>query len=102
MSRKLKVGGVLHSGLVTSSVLILCISLNCFLSLFWQKDEEGSVKSLPQHKTDSDVWVPDYLTPSWVSLPDDRPVLAIIQPGETAMEALEALCRVSVLKQCEI
>ncbi|CAM4730036.1 unnamed protein product [Leuciscus chuanchicus] len=58
-----------------------------------QKDKEGSVKSLPQHKTDSEVWVPDYLTPSWVSLPDDRPVLAIIQPGETAMEALETLCK---------
>ncbi|XP_056103682.1 rho guanine nucleotide exchange factor TIAM1 isoform X2 [Rhinichthys klamathensis goyatoka] len=57
------------------------------------KDREGSVKSLPQHKTDNEVWVPDYLTPSWVSLPDDRPVLAIIQPGETAMEALETLCR---------
>ncbi|XP_051766868.1 rho guanine nucleotide exchange factor TIAM1 isoform X2 [Ctenopharyngodon idella] len=55
--------------------------------------QKGSVKSLPQHKTDNEVWVPDYLTPSWVSLPDDRPVLAIIQPGETAMEALEALCR---------
>ncbi|KAG1928466.1 T-lymphoma invasion and metastasis-inducing protein [Pimephales promelas] len=58
-----------------------------------QKDQEGSVKSLPQHKTDNEVWVPDYLTPSWVSLPDDRPVLAIIQPGETTMEALESLCR---------
>ncbi|XP_026129442.1 T-lymphoma invasion and metastasis-inducing protein 1-like isoform X1 [Carassius auratus] len=57
------------------------------------KDQEGLVKSLDQHKTDSDVWVPDYLTPSWVSLPDDRPVLAIIQPGDSAMEALEALCR---------
>ncbi|XP_058644973.1 rho guanine nucleotide exchange factor TIAM1 isoform X2 [Onychostoma macrolepis] len=57
------------------------------------KDQEGLVNSLAQHKTDSEVWVPDYLTPSWVSLPDDRPVLAIIQPGETAMEALEALCR---------
>lgn len=62
------------------------------------KDQEGSVKSLPQHKTDSEVWVPDYLTPSWVSLPDDRPVLAIIQPGETAMEALEALCKVHRLE----
>ncbi|KAI2659812.1 Rho guanine nucleotide exchange factor TIAM1 [Labeo rohita] len=58
-----------------------------------QKDEEGLVKSLAQQKTDSEVWVPDYLTPSWVCLPDDRPVLAIIQPGETTMEALEALCR---------
>uniref|UniRef100_A0A8C1I9Z7 TIAM Rac1 associated GEF 1a n=1 Tax=Cyprinus carpio TaxID=7962 RepID=A0A8C1I9Z7_CYPCA len=57
------------------------------------KETLGLVKSLTQHKTDSEVWVPDYLTPSWVSLPDDRPVLAIIQPGETTMEALEALCR---------
>ncbi|XP_073672136.1 rho guanine nucleotide exchange factor TIAM1 isoform X2 [Paramisgurnus dabryanus] len=56
-------------------------------------DQDGSLSSIPQHKTDSDVWVPDYLTPSWVSLPDDRPVLAIIQPDETAMEVLEALCR---------
>ncbi|XP_043106600.1 rho guanine nucleotide exchange factor TIAM1 isoform X2 [Puntigrus tetrazona] len=56
--------------------------------------QEVLVKSLAQHKTDSEVWVPDCLTPSWVSLPDDRPVLATIQPGETAMEALEALCRV--------
>uniref|UniRef100_A0A671PFU0 T-lymphoma invasion and metastasis-inducing protein 1-like n=1 Tax=Sinocyclocheilus anshuiensis TaxID=1608454 RepID=A0A671PFU0_9TELE len=56
-------------------------------------NQEGLVKSLTQHKTDSEVWVPVYLTPSWVSLPDDRPVLAIIQPGETTMEALEALCK---------
>ncbi|XP_051973371.1 rho guanine nucleotide exchange factor TIAM1-like [Xyrauchen texanus] len=62
------------------------------------KEPEVSVKSLPQHKTDNEVWVPDYLTPSWVSLPDDRPVLAIIQPGKTAMEALEALCRVYKLE----
>ncbi|KAI7793245.1 putative T-lymphoma invasion and metastasis-inducing protein 1, partial [Triplophysa rosa] len=64
-----------------------------FKSGSFLKDEDGSVKSLPQHKPDSEVWVPDYLTPSWVSLADDRPVLAIIQPGETAMEALEALCK---------
>ncbi|XP_073685542.1 rho guanine nucleotide exchange factor TIAM1 isoform X1 [Garra rufa] len=57
------------------------------------KEQEGLVKSLTEHKTDTEVWVPDYLTPSWVSLPDDRPVLAVIQPGETTMEALEALCK---------
>uniref|UniRef100_A0A673HYQ2 T-lymphoma invasion and metastasis-inducing protein 1-like n=1 Tax=Sinocyclocheilus rhinocerous TaxID=307959 RepID=A0A673HYQ2_9TELE len=61
--------------------------------MFEDTNQEGLVKSLTQHKTDSEVWVPDYLTPSWVSLPDDRPVLAIIQPGETTMEALEALCK---------
>ncbi|TRY83145.1 hypothetical protein DNTS_020657 [Danionella cerebrum] len=55
--------------------------------------KEASV-ILPQHKAESEVWIPDYHSPSWVSLPDDRPVLAIIHPGETAMEALEALCKV--------
>uniref|UniRef100_A0A8C4HIS0 T-lymphoma invasion and metastasis-inducing protein 1 n=1 Tax=Dicentrarchus labrax TaxID=13489 RepID=A0A8C4HIS0_DICLA len=50
------------------------------------KEREGSVKSIPQQNVDSDIWVPDYLTPSWVCLPNNQPVLAIIQPGETALE----------------
>uniref|UniRef100_A0A8K9WXL2 TIAM Rac1 associated GEF 1b n=1 Tax=Oncorhynchus mykiss TaxID=8022 RepID=A0A8K9WXL2_ONCMY len=67
---------------------------NVFLSL--QKSHEG--KSLPQvnsdsHMTDSDIWVPDHLTPSWVCLPNDQPVLAIIQPGESALYALETICK---------
>ncbi|XP_066507140.1 rho guanine nucleotide exchange factor TIAM1 isoform X1 [Hoplias malabaricus] len=57
------------------------------------KDQTGSLKNLPQHNADSEVWLPDYLTPSWVTLPNDQPVLAIIQPGETTMEALEAVCK---------
>uniref|UniRef100_A0AAY4DD54 TIAM Rac1 associated GEF 1 n=1 Tax=Denticeps clupeoides TaxID=299321 RepID=A0AAY4DD54_9TELE len=56
-------------------------------------EADGSGKGLPQHNVDSEVWVPDYLTPSWVSLPSDRPVLAIIQPGETALDALESVCK---------
>ncbi|XP_042153654.1 rho guanine nucleotide exchange factor TIAM1 isoform X2 [Oncorhynchus tshawytscha] len=60
------------------------------------KSHEG--KSLPQvnsdsHMTDSDIWVPDHLTPSWVCLPNDQPVLAIIQPGESALYALETICK---------
>ncbi|XP_018546663.1 rho guanine nucleotide exchange factor TIAM1 isoform X1 [Lates calcarifer] len=57
------------------------------------KEREGSVKSLPQQNVDSDIWVPDYLTPSWVCLPNNQPVLAIIQPGETVLEVLSANCK---------
>uniref|UniRef100_A0A7N9AXJ7 TIAM Rac1 associated GEF 1a n=1 Tax=Mastacembelus armatus TaxID=205130 RepID=A0A7N9AXJ7_9TELE len=57
------------------------------------KDREGSVKSVPQQNVDSDIWVPDYLTPSWVCLPSNQPVLAIIQPGETALEVLNTVCK---------
>ncbi|XP_036380069.1 T-lymphoma invasion and metastasis-inducing protein 1 isoform X1 [Megalops cyprinoides] len=57
------------------------------------KEKEGSVKSIPHHNADSDIWVPDYLTPSWVCLPNDQPVLAIIQPGETALDTLESVCK---------
>ncbi|XP_074466026.1 rho guanine nucleotide exchange factor TIAM1 isoform X1 [Sebastes fasciatus] len=57
------------------------------------KEREGSVKSLPQQNVDSDIWVPDYLTPSWVCLPNNQPVLAIIQPGETALEVLSTVCK---------
>lgn len=53
------------------------------------------MRSLPQHAADSDVWVTEYLTPSWVILPNDQPVLAIIQPGEMTLEALESVCKVN-------
>lgn len=52
------------------------------------------MKSLPQQNVDSDIWVPEYLTPSWVCLPNNQPVLAVIQPGETALEVLSATCKV--------
>lgn len=52
------------------------------------------MKSLPQQNVDSDIWVPDYLAPSWVCLPNNQPVLAVIQPGETALEVLSTTCKV--------
>ncbi|KAM9319169.1 rho guanine nucleotide exchange factor TIAM1-like isoform 2-T2 [Pholidichthys leucotaenia] len=55
--------------------------------------EEGTVKSLPRPSTESDIWVPDHLTPSWVCLPNDQPVLTIIQPGESALCVLESICK---------
>ncbi|KAM6931984.1 rho guanine nucleotide exchange factor TIAM1-like [Lycodopsis pacificus] len=57
------------------------------------KSEDGTVKSLPQPSTESDIWVPDHLTPSWVCLPNDQPVLTIIQPGESALCVLETICK---------
>ncbi|XP_039634000.1 T-lymphoma invasion and metastasis-inducing protein 1 isoform X1 [Perca fluviatilis] len=58
-----------------------------------RKGEEGCVKSLPRPSTESDIWVPDHLTPSWVCLPNDQPVLTIIQPGESALCVLETICK---------
>ncbi|XP_061575707.1 rho guanine nucleotide exchange factor TIAM1 isoform X1 [Cololabis saira] len=57
------------------------------------KSEEGAVKSLPRPNAESDIWVPDHLTPSWVCLPNDQPVLTIIQPGESALWVLESICK---------
>uniref|UniRef100_A0A8C6M2D3 TIAM Rac1 associated GEF 1 n=1 Tax=Nothobranchius furzeri TaxID=105023 RepID=A0A8C6M2D3_NOTFU len=57
------------------------------------KCEEGAVKSLSQPNTESDIWVPDHLTPSWVCLPNDQPVLTTIQPGESALCVLESICK---------
>uniref|UniRef100_A0A8D2ZQJ9 TIAM Rac1 associated GEF 1 n=1 Tax=Scophthalmus maximus TaxID=52904 RepID=A0A8D2ZQJ9_SCOMX len=57
------------------------------------KSEAGTVKSLPRPSTESDIWVPDHLTPSWVCLPNDQPVLTIIQPGESALCVLETICK---------
>ncbi|CAL8351656.1 unnamed protein product [Lota lota] len=57
------------------------------------RSEEGGVRSLPRPSTDGDIWVPDHLTPSWVCLPNDQPVLTTIQPGESALCALEAICK---------
>uniref|UniRef100_A0A3P9I9Y7 TIAM Rac1 associated GEF 1a n=1 Tax=Oryzias latipes TaxID=8090 RepID=A0A3P9I9Y7_ORYLA len=54
---------------------------------------EDSTKSLPQQNTDNDIWVPDYLRPSWVCLPNNQPVLAIVQPGETTLDVLSSVCK---------
>ncbi|XP_039889134.1 T-lymphoma invasion and metastasis-inducing protein 1-like isoform X1 [Simochromis diagramma] len=57
------------------------------------KEREASVKSLPQQNVDSDIWVPEYLKPSWVCLPNNQPILAVIQPGETTLEVLNTVCK---------
>lgn len=63
--------------------------------MFQQKELEGVEKSpLP---ADSEVWVPGYLTPSWVCLPNEKPVLAVIDPGQTALYTLETVCKVRLV-----
>uniref|UniRef100_A0A3P8TYC7 TIAM Rac1 associated GEF 1 n=1 Tax=Amphiprion percula TaxID=161767 RepID=A0A3P8TYC7_AMPPE len=63
--------------------------------MFEDSASEKSVRALPlpQQNVDSDIWVPDYLKPSWVCLPNNQPVLAIVQPGETALEVLSSICQ---------
>uniref|UniRef100_A0A3B5LY02 Uncharacterized protein n=1 Tax=Xiphophorus couchianus TaxID=32473 RepID=A0A3B5LY02_9TELE len=58
------------------------------------KKTEDSMKTVPQQSVDSDIWVPDYLKPSWVCLPNNQPVLAIVQPGETTVDVLSSVCKV--------
>ncbi|XP_018619656.2 T-lymphoma invasion and metastasis-inducing protein 1-like isoform X3 [Scleropages formosus] len=57
------------------------------------KENERPVKSIHKSNTESDVWVPHYLTPSWVCLPNDKPVLAIVQPGDSTLDVLESICK---------
>ncbi|XP_059369857.1 rho guanine nucleotide exchange factor TIAM1 isoform X2 [Carassius carassius] len=57
------------------------------------KETKTPVKGLPRPSTDHDIWSRDHLTPSWVLLPNDQPVLAIIQPGESALDMLETICK---------
>ncbi|XP_061755321.1 rho guanine nucleotide exchange factor TIAM1 isoform X2 [Nerophis ophidion] len=65
-----------------------------------KSDRESLAKSLPQLTPDNDIWVPENLAPSWVCLPDDQPVLAVVQPGDTALEVLSAVCKKHNLEVC--
>uniref|UniRef100_A0A8C6M5X8 TIAM Rac1 associated GEF 1 n=1 Tax=Nothobranchius furzeri TaxID=105023 RepID=A0A8C6M5X8_NOTFU len=81
-----------HPTVIQVSVVFECRSQGCKNGPL-TKCEEGAVKSLSQPNTESDIWVPDHLTPSWVCLPNDQPVLTTIQPGESALCVLESICK---------
>ncbi|XP_064413497.1 rho guanine nucleotide exchange factor TIAM1 [Latimeria chalumnae] len=51
-----------------------------------------------QHSPDHDIWVHDCLTPSWVCLPNNLPILAVIHPGDSAAEVLEMVCKMHQLE----
>ncbi|XP_075887764.1 rho guanine nucleotide exchange factor TIAM1-like isoform X2 [Nelusetta ayraudi] len=58
-----------------------------------KSERDGAAKTLPQQHADSDIWVPECLAPSWVCLPNNRPVLVVVQPGETALDVLSSTCK---------
>lgn len=60
------------------------------------------MRGLTRPSTDSDMWVPDQLTPSWVCLPNDQPVLTIIKPGESALCVLESICKVMAMNRSRL
>ncbi|TSK67202.1 T-lymphoma invasion and metastasis-inducing protein 1 [Bagarius yarrelli] len=55
--------------------------------------EESSRTSVKDEQVCVTGLVKDRLTPSWVCLPDGRPILAVIRPGESALDALETICK---------
>ncbi|KAM4045282.1 LOW QUALITY PROTEIN: rho guanine nucleotide exchange factor TIAM1 [Anomaloglossus baeobatrachus] len=58
-----------------------------------KKEEVVALTSVHPHNPDTDIWVHEYLTPSWVSLPNDQSVLIVIHPEDTAKDALEFICK---------
>ncbi|KAM4796438.1 rho guanine nucleotide exchange factor TIAM1 [Rhinophrynus dorsalis] len=58
-----------------------------------KKDKEVLVTTVHPHNPDPDMWVQDYLTPSWVCLPNDQPVLIVIRPEDIAKDVLEFVCK---------
>ncbi|XP_069802359.1 rho guanine nucleotide exchange factor TIAM1 isoform X2 [Dendropsophus ebraccatus] len=58
-----------------------------------KKEEEVVLTIVHPHNPDGDIWVHDYLTPSWVCLPNNQSVLIVIHPEDTAKDALEYICK---------
>ncbi|KAE8621647.1 hypothetical protein XENTR_v10004906 [Xenopus tropicalis] len=58
-----------------------------------KKEKEVALSTVHPHNPDTDIWVHDYLTPSWVCLPNDQPVLIVIHPDDMAKDALEIICK---------
>ncbi|XP_068126724.1 rho guanine nucleotide exchange factor TIAM1 isoform X2 [Hyperolius riggenbachi] len=57
------------------------------------KEKEVPLTTVHPHNPDTDIWVQEYLTPSWVCLPNDQPLLIVIHPEDTAKDALEFICK---------
>lgn len=50
--------------------------------------------SAHQQNPDCDMWVHEYFTPSWFCLPNNRSVLTVVRPGDSARDTLEGVCKV--------
>ncbi|XP_029459470.1 T-lymphoma invasion and metastasis-inducing protein 1 isoform X2 [Rhinatrema bivittatum] len=58
-----------------------------------KSEKEVVLMSVHPPAPDCDIWVPDYLTPSWVCLPNNQPVLTIIHPQDLTRDILEMVCK---------
>uniref|UniRef100_A0A8C0E283 TIAM Rac1 associated GEF 1 n=1 Tax=Balaenoptera musculus TaxID=9771 RepID=A0A8C0E283_BALMU len=58
-----------------------------------KREKEMVLPSVHQHNPDCDIWVHEYFTPSWFCLPNNKPVLTVVRPGDTARDALELICK---------
>ncbi|KAM9320556.1 rho guanine nucleotide exchange factor TIAM1 [Gastrophryne carolinensis] len=58
-----------------------------------KKEKEVPLTTVHPHNPDADMWVHEYLTPSWVCLPNEKPVLLVIHPEDTAKDALVFICK---------
>ncbi|XP_076832113.1 LOW QUALITY PROTEIN: rho guanine nucleotide exchange factor TIAM1 [Brachyhypopomus gauderio] len=61
------------------------------------KGDPACVTGSGRPGSEQDVWAKGHLTPSWVCLPSGRPVLAIVRPGESALDTLETICKANEL-----
>ncbi|XP_039600844.1 T-lymphoma invasion and metastasis-inducing protein 1-like isoform X1 [Polypterus senegalus] len=58
-----------------------------------EAENESALNTIGHNNPDNDIWIPDYLTPSWVCLPKDQAVLAVIQPADVPSDILEIICK---------
>uniref|UniRef100_A0A8I5U6P5 TIAM Rac1 associated GEF 1 n=1 Tax=Pongo abelii TaxID=9601 RepID=A0A8I5U6P5_PONAB len=65
-----------------------------------QREKEVVLPNVHQHNPDCDIWVHEYFTPSWFCLPNNQPALTVVQPGDTARDTLELICK--LYKEIEI
>ncbi|XP_025057124.1 T-lymphoma invasion and metastasis-inducing protein 1 [Alligator sinensis] len=58
-----------------------------------KREKEVALTSVHQHNPDCDIWVHEYFTPSWFSLPNNQSALTVVRPGDTARDILEMICK---------
>lgn len=59
-----------------------------------QMEKEMALPSAHQQNPDCDMWAHEYFTPSWFCLPDNRSVLTVVRPGDSARDTLDGVCKV--------
>nr|XP_060626422.1 rho guanine nucleotide exchange factor TIAM1 [Anolis sagrei ordinatus]XP_060626423.1 rho guanine nucleotide exchange factor TIAM1 [Anolis sagrei ordinatus]XP_060626424.1 rho guanine nucleotide exchange factor TIAM1 [Anolis sagrei ordinatus]XP_060626425.1 rho guanine nucleotide exchange factor TIAM1 [Anolis sagrei ordinatus]XP_060626426.1 rho guanine nucleotide exchange factor TIAM1 [Anolis sagrei ordinatus]XP_060626427.1 rho guanine nucleotide exchange factor TIAM1 [Anolis sagrei ordinatus] len=58
-----------------------------------KREKEVVLTTVHPHNPDSDIWVHEYFTPSWYSLPNNQSALTVVHPGDTTRDVLEMICK---------